>query len=103
MPPPAGARAAAVEPRTVDRSGTFLQHISDGQDDLLATFQLVAGHHDLEARVMDRLVDRLLDGLIAELWQNHEAGDLDDMSYQLALIELIGQAHRAGLAAFPIR
>jgi len=24
------------------------------------------------------------------------------MSYQLALIELVGQAHRAGLAAFPI-
>ncbi len=51
---------------------------------------------------MDRLVDRLLDGLIAGLRQKYEVGDFDEMSYQLALIELVGQAQRAGLAAFPI-
>ncbi len=84
------------------RSDAVRQHISDEQGDLLATFQLVSGHPDLEARVMDRLVDRLLDGLIAGLRQKYEVGDLDEMSYQLALIELVGQAHRAGLAAFPI-
>lgn len=86
----------------MDRSDAFLKHISDEQDDLLATFHLVSGHPDLEARVMDRLVDRLLEGLVAGLRQEYEAGDLDQPSYQLALTELVGQAHRAGLSAFPI-
>ncbi len=78
----------------------FAQRIVSEQDDLLSTLQLVAGNRDLENRLLERLVDLLLEGLFFDLRNQLVHGQLTDLDHRAATAELAAQARAVGLIPF---
>lgn len=71
--------------------------ISQEQDDLLATIQLVHDNERLSTHLFDALVDRLVAGLFLDLRHQHSAGRLTDSELASELMELTLQCQAAGL------
>ena len=57
-----------------------VQRVSQEQDDILGTLQLVRGDDLLEARLFEQLVDLLVEGLFLDLRQRYLAGDVERMT-----------------------
>lgn len=72
--------------------------ISQEQDDLLATIQLVHDNDILSRHLFDSLVDRLVAGLFADLRRQHLEGRITDSDLAHELLELTAQCSAAGLA-----
>jgi hypothetical protein len=77
--------------------------VSDEQDDVLATLQLVSGDELLEARLFEQLVDLLVEGMFLDLRQTYLADGVERDAYLAELGTLAELCRGAGLLPLPSR
>jgi hypothetical protein len=78
-----------------------MSRVSQEQDDVLCTLQLVRGNDSLEARLFEQLVDLLVESTFLELRQAFLDGALDRDAYVNELADLAEQCRNAGLLPLP--
>ena len=77
--------------------------VSEEQDDVLASIQLVQGDPALEDRLFARLVDLLVEGLFLDLRRQYADGELDAGGLTKELAELALACRSAELLPLPRR
>jgi hypothetical protein len=87
----------------VDAHHRLVQRVSQEQDDILGTLQLVRGDEVLEERLFEQLVDLLVEGLFLDLRQSYIAGDVERDDYVEELARLADLCRDAGLLPLPSR
>lgn len=75
----------------------LVHRVSEEQDDVLATLQLVRGDAQLEDRLFEQLVDLLVEGMFLDLRLAFLAGELERDPYLAELDLLGGRCRAAGL------
>ena len=80
-----------------------MQRVSQEQDDILGTLQLVRGDDLLEARLFEQLVDLLVEGLFLDLRQRYLDGSVERDDYVEELARLADLCRDAGLLPLPSR
>jgi hypothetical protein len=78
-----------------------MSRVSQEQDDVLCTLQLVHGNDALEARLFEQLVDLLVESTFLELRQSFLDGTMDRGTYVSELADLAKQCRHAGLLPLP--
>jgi hypothetical protein len=81
----------------VDAHERLVQRVSQEQDDILGTLQLVYGDELLETRLFDQLVDLLVEGLFLDLRQRYLEGSVERGDYVEELARLADLCRDAGL------
>ena len=92
-----------VKQAPVDAHDRLVQRVSQEQDDILGTLQLVRGDELLEERLFEQLVDLLVEGLFLDLRQSYIAGDVERDDYVEELARLADLCRDAGLLPLPSR
>jgi hypothetical protein len=87
----------------VDAHDRLVQRVSQEQDDILGTIQLVSGDDLLEARLFEQLVDLLVEGLFLDLRQSYLEGSVLREDYVEELARLADLCRDAGLLPLPSR
>ena len=87
----------------MDTHERLANQVTQEQDDVLATLQLVQGNGGLEERLYDQLVDLLVEGLFLELRKQHLAGEVSNDEYIAELGGLSAMCRQAGLLPLPTR
>ncbi len=87
----------------VDAHERLVQRVSQEQDDILGTLQLVRGDELLEGRLFEQLVDLLVEGLFLDLRQKYLEGDVEREGYVEELAGLADLCRDAGLLPLPMR
>lgn len=87
----------------MDAHERLVTRVSDEQDDILSTIQLVAGDAELEQRLFTQLVDLLVEGMFLDLREEYLAGIIERELYVEALAGLADRCRRAGLLPLPAR
>jgi hypothetical protein len=87
----------------VDAHDRLVQRVSQEQDDILGTLQLVRGDEVLEERLFEQLVDLLVEGLFLDLRRSYMAGEVERDDYVEELARLADLCRDAGLLPLPSR
>lgn len=87
----------------MDAHDRIMHRVSQEQDDILGTLQLVQGDEVLETRLFDQLVDLLVEQMFLELRQRHLDGDLARDPYIAELADLAERCRSAGLLPLSTR
>lgn len=87
----------------MDANDRLAGQVSQEQDDVLGTIQLVKGDTTLEDRLYDQLVDLLVEGLFLDLRRRHARGELDSDCYIAELGSLSAMCRDVGLLPLPTR
>ena len=74
-----------------------MQRVTDEQDDVLGTLQLVQGDEVLEARLFEQLVDLMVEGMFLDLRHRYLRGEVARDAYINELSELARLCRGAGL------
>lgn len=80
-----------------------MHRVSQEQDDILGTLQLVQGDDVLETRLFDQLVDLLVEQMFLELRQRHLDGHLARSAYIHELSDLADRCRGVGLLPLTTR
>jgi hypothetical protein len=87
----------------VEAHERLVQRITQEQDDVLGTLQLVGADGVLQDRLYERLVDLLIEGLFMELRQQYLDERLSRDEYVDELSDLAERCRDAGLLPLPAR
>lgn len=93
----------AANSTDMDAHERLVSRVSDEQDDILSTIQLVVGDPELEARLFDQLVDLLVEGMFLDLREDYLDGSVPREAYVDALASLAERCRHAGLLPLPTR
>jgi hypothetical protein len=87
----------------VDAHHRLVSRVSQEQDDVIATIQLVESDDDLSCRLFDQLVDLLVEGMFLDLRRDYLDGRLSREGYVDSLADLADRCRRVGLLPLPSR
>ena len=87
----------------MDAHDRLVSRVSEEQDDILGTIQLVEAAPELQDHLFEQLVDLLVEGMFLDLREEYLAGALDREAYVDALAGLADRCRRVGLLPLPSR
>ena len=87
----------------MDTHDRLVSRVSDEQDDVLGTIQLIEGDDGLQDHLFEQLVDLLVEGMFLDLREEYLRGALDRAGYVDSLAELADRCRNAGLLPLPSR
>lgn len=87
----------------MDEHERLVSRVSEEQDDILGTIQLVEGDEVLHDRLFEQLVDLLVEGMFLDLRDEFLAGELDHDDYVAAVSDLADKCREGGLLPLPSR
>ncbi|MGK2949669.1 MAG: hypothetical protein ACSLFP_13940 [Acidimicrobiales bacterium] len=87
----------------MDAHDRLMHRVSQEQDDILGTLQLVQGDEVLETRLFEQLVDLLVEQMFLELRQRHLDGDIARGAYIEELADLADRCRGVGLLPLTTR
>ena len=87
----------------MDAHQRLANRVSEEQDDILGTIQLIGGDPRLESRLYEQLVDLLVEGMFLDLREEYLGGAMGRDQYVTELSDLADRCRRAGLLPLPSR
>ncbi len=87
----------------MDAHERLVNRVSEEQDDVLGTIQLIDGDDELQDRLFEQLVDLLVEGMFLDLREEYLTGSLERDDYVAALAGLADRCRQVGLLPLPSR